>query len=68
MSKPTQKYYLKATVEHRHGSSGESVLVVLEGSGYTGSGNAYSLSSAFDAAYRDLMSKLSTDIFTEERL
>ena len=62
----SQKYFLKATVEHRKGT--ERIFVELEGSGYTGKGDGYGVSSAFESAYNDLMAKLSTDIFTRERL
>jgi hypothetical protein len=64
----SQKYFLKATVEHTGSGAFSEVRVELEGSGYVGKGKAYSLSSAFEAAYQDLMAKLSTDIFTKEVL
>ncbi len=40
--------------------------VIVEGSGFTGEAKAYSLSSAFERAYVNLMSQVSETIFKEE--
>lgn len=64
MSK-SQKYVVKATVEHH---SDVSVSVELEGSGFLGRGKSYSISTAFSDAYADLMAKVAEAIFTEDKL
>ena len=53
MSRETT-FKLQVIVRTRDGK----YFVSAEGSGFTGEGEAYSLSSAFDAAYKDLTEKL----------
>lgn len=60
----SKRYTVKAVIEHR----GNRVLIELEGSGFTGKAEAYSISVAFDSAYQDLMAKVGEAIFTEEKV
>lgn len=67
MSKP-RSYVVKTTITKGKGPYGinDQYVVIVEGSGFEGNGKGYSLSTAFEQAYDDLMSKVSEAIFQEE--
>ena len=58
-------YSIKATVTKTVDSISSKYYVVVTGSGYEGSAEGYSLGSAFEDAYEDLMMRVSEAIFTE---
>ncbi len=64
-SKP---YTVKTTITKGKTTYGtmDEYSIVVEGSGFEGEGKGYSLSSAFEKAYEDLMSKVSESIFQED--
>jgi hypothetical protein len=65
MSKETT-FTVKTTVTKTKGSIMDKFDVVVEGSGFTGtSEDQFSLGSAFEKAYQDLMMKVSEGIFSE---
>ena len=63
-----KSYTVKTTVSKVPSSLGpghERYKIVVEGSGFTGTGIEFSLSSAFESAYKDLMHQVSEAIFTD---
>jgi len=66
---PTPKsYVVKTTIIKGKGpyNINDEYTVKVEGSGFEGNAKGYSLSSAFEKAYEDLMSKVSEAIFQED--
>ncbi len=63
-----KSYVVKTTITkgRDHYNISDEWTVVVEGSGFTGESTAYSLSSAFEKAYANLMSQVSETIFQEE--
>lgn len=45
----------------------DEYTVIVEGSGFTGQAKQMSISSAFEKAYEDLMSKVSEAIFQDDK-
>ena len=66
MSVKGKAFVIKATVIKGKSELGmEKYSIRAEGSGFEGYGEGYSISSAFDVAYNDLMAKVSEAIFKE---
>lgn len=67
MKKPIT-YTVKATVTKKKNAyiSSDEYSVLVEGSGFTGEATEFSLGSAFEKAYEDLMAKVSEAIFKND--
>ena len=65
MSK-SKTYTVKATVTSMPDQIIGKYKVVLEGSGFTGTATEYSLGSAFEKAYENLMLQVSEAIFKDQ--
>lgn len=65
----TKSYTVKTTITKGRSKYdiADEWTVVVEGSGFTGEAKGYSLSSAFQDAYNNLMTKVSEAIFQEDQ-
>jgi hypothetical protein len=64
-----KSYTVKTTITKGRSKydTADEWTVIVEGSGFTGESKGYSLSSAFQEAYNNLMTKVSESIFQENQ-